>query len=211
MTHEWHICPCCNLPSLEEAGSDTYEICPVCQWENDPTQCDFTSMGGGANRLALEVAQQNYERIGVSDPRFAKPVPDVLTSSILNRRCAAASDSNGTLRLVFEGHSRDDHASPGMGGETVATLSVRSRCWLFTDGFNLVLDSRSGLGVDAASTLQPLVGQIMSRIILRSESAEFALGDRHRIVVLSDYGESEMPLATLQVEEEQLWTFAPEL
>ncbi|NIP97869.1 MAG: hydrolase, partial [Akkermansiaceae bacterium] len=38
--------------------------------EDDPVQKENPEYAGGANRVSLRTARQNYARIGVSDPRF---------------------------------------------------------------------------------------------------------------------------------------------
>lgn len=48
-------CPCCGKISIEE-----YEICPVCNWENDPIQFDHPDMKGGANILSLNEARRRF-------------------------------------------------------------------------------------------------------------------------------------------------------
>jgi rubrerythrin len=65
-----YVCPCCGHRTLEEEPRGTYEICPVCYWEDDPVQKENPDYPGGANRVSLRTARQNYARIGVSDPRF---------------------------------------------------------------------------------------------------------------------------------------------
>ena len=30
-----YTCPCCNFLTLAEGTHDTFEICPVCNWEDD--------------------------------------------------------------------------------------------------------------------------------------------------------------------------------
>ena len=59
-------CPCCGPPSLAEPGS--WEIRPVCGWEDDPVQERYPDLAGGANRLSLEQARTNFKLTGHSDP-----------------------------------------------------------------------------------------------------------------------------------------------
>lgn len=45
-------CPSCGfLVFAESIGS--YDICPVCDWEDDPVQLRFPTMAGGANGGSL--------------------------------------------------------------------------------------------------------------------------------------------------------------
>lgn len=44
-------CPCCGNLTLSEPGE--YEICPVCQWEDDPVQGRDPDYAGGANKESL--------------------------------------------------------------------------------------------------------------------------------------------------------------
>jgi Cysteine-rich CPCC len=38
----------------------SYEICPVCFWEDDPVQNEDHSYSGGANHVSLDEARRNY-------------------------------------------------------------------------------------------------------------------------------------------------------
>lgn len=59
-------CPCCgHLTFGEPPGS--YEICPVCFWEDDISQLRFPLMGGGANKPSLLEAQANYRAFGACE------------------------------------------------------------------------------------------------------------------------------------------------
>jgi hypothetical protein len=50
-------CPACGFLTFEQpAGS--YELCPVCNWEDDPVQLIYPGMSGGANKESLYEAQQ---------------------------------------------------------------------------------------------------------------------------------------------------------
>ena len=45
-----------------------FDLCPVCDWEDDPVQADDPSYPDGANDVSLTVAQQNYRDYGHSHP-----------------------------------------------------------------------------------------------------------------------------------------------
>lgn len=53
-------CPCCGNTTLTEQPPGTYEICPVCKWEDDESQFRDPTYKGGANRLSLEEARRQY-------------------------------------------------------------------------------------------------------------------------------------------------------
>ena len=50
------VCPCCGQAEVEP-----YEICPVCDWENDPVQLADPTLSGGANRSSLEQARIDFQ------------------------------------------------------------------------------------------------------------------------------------------------------
>jgi hypothetical protein len=51
-------CPCCGEFTLSE--KDFYEICPVCNWEDDPVQSTDPTYAGGANTMSLIQARVNW-------------------------------------------------------------------------------------------------------------------------------------------------------
>ncbi|MET9432600.1 CPCC family cysteine-rich protein [Streptomyces sp. NPDC006551] len=53
-------CPCCGRRVLD-AMPGSYEICPVCSWEDDGVQFRWAAMTGGANKVSLIEAQRNYQ------------------------------------------------------------------------------------------------------------------------------------------------------
>ena len=57
-------CPCCGYCTLSEEPPGTFEICPVCLWEDDNVQFDDPDYDGGANAVSLNKARENYKRIG---------------------------------------------------------------------------------------------------------------------------------------------------
>jgi hypothetical protein len=64
-------CPCCRYVTLEERGS--YDICPICFWEDDgQDDHDADVVRGGPNgRLSLIAARKNFDASGASEPRRA--------------------------------------------------------------------------------------------------------------------------------------------
>ena len=68
-----YYCLCCGYATLEEeAGSGSYEICQVCDWEDDNVQAKDPDFSGGANEPSLNEAKKNFKEIGASDEKAAK-------------------------------------------------------------------------------------------------------------------------------------------
>jgi len=44
-------CPVCGLDTLR--ADETHDVCPICDWEDDPIQEDDPDYWGGANKLSL--------------------------------------------------------------------------------------------------------------------------------------------------------------
>lgn len=57
-------CPCCGNITLSDEPPGTFEICPVCYWEDDDMQYKDPSFRGGANKISLNEASTNYEKFG---------------------------------------------------------------------------------------------------------------------------------------------------
>lgn len=73
-------CPCCGYYTFEERES--YDICPVCFWEDDPVQLNNPTFEGGANEVSLLQAQKNFKEFGACQPgvvsRVRSPKKDEL-------------------------------------------------------------------------------------------------------------------------------------
>lgn len=58
-------CPCCDYFSLSRRGS--YDICPVCYWEDDGTGLGTPDVISGPNHITLREARENFARLGAAD------------------------------------------------------------------------------------------------------------------------------------------------
>lgn len=86
--HGNYPCDCCGYFTLSEGRGNTFEICPVCWWEDDGVQQDDPTYWGGANVLNQIDARINFAKYGAMEERFvvnARPpmeteLPDVAES-----------------------------------------------------------------------------------------------------------------------------------
>ena len=53
-------CPCCNSLTLSAQSPGTFEICSICEWEDDPVQFEDPTLEGGANTESLEQARKRF-------------------------------------------------------------------------------------------------------------------------------------------------------
>ncbi|MEV4636294.1 CPCC family cysteine-rich protein [Actinoplanes sp. NPDC049548] len=70
---EHYPCPCCGYLAFSEPPG-SYDICPICFWEDDLVQLRWPDYSGGANRPSLRDSQQNFIRFGAMEERFVKNV-----------------------------------------------------------------------------------------------------------------------------------------
>jgi len=72
-------CPCCGYRTLYDPNPGSYEICPVCFWEDDQVQSADPDYRGGANNPSLSEARKNFTAFGACDktaiPHVRKPTP----------------------------------------------------------------------------------------------------------------------------------------
>ena len=63
-------CPCCHYLTRSEVNYGTFEICPICGWEDDNVQAEQPNLKGGANKESLNEARDNYKKLGASAERY---------------------------------------------------------------------------------------------------------------------------------------------
>lgn len=56
-TPETNKCPVCNRTDLED-----FEVCPVCEWQNDQYQRTHPDAEGCANNMSLNQAREAYRK-----------------------------------------------------------------------------------------------------------------------------------------------------
>ena len=61
-------CQCCGYLTI----SGKYDICPVCFWEDDPSQAECPDCAGGANSISLIEAKKNYKQYGACEERLVR-------------------------------------------------------------------------------------------------------------------------------------------
>lgn len=54
------MCACCGKYELEMPD---YDVCEICGWEDDPLQNMKPDYRGGANKMSLNQARENWEKI----------------------------------------------------------------------------------------------------------------------------------------------------
>ncbi|MBI2518850.1 MAG: hydrolase [Bdellovibrio sp.] len=79
-SEKFYPCPCCSYLTLTESPPGTFEICPVCFWEDDRIQYDDPNFLGGANDMSLNTARKNFIKYGAiskeAQEHVRKPLPD---------------------------------------------------------------------------------------------------------------------------------------
>lgn len=75
-------CPCCGYKTLDEEPPGTFDTCPLCSWEDDRVQYYDNDYKGGANRVSLNEAKENFKKYEVSELEFKKYVKPPLEDEI---------------------------------------------------------------------------------------------------------------------------------
>ncbi|WP_447505667.1 CPCC family cysteine-rich protein [Acinetobacter pittii] len=59
-----YACLCCGYLTFDDLAYDSFEICPICFWEDDNVQNEDPDYMGGANGISLNMAKQNFQLFG---------------------------------------------------------------------------------------------------------------------------------------------------
>ncbi len=67
-------CPCCGYYTFASKPNGTYDICPICFWEDDLFQSENPDLEGMANPVSLNQARENYKKFGACQEDMIKYV-----------------------------------------------------------------------------------------------------------------------------------------
>lgn len=106
-----YACLCCGHITLPTQPSGTWEICPVCFWEDVPVDG-----GWGSNQISLRQAQRSFEQIGASDSEWLDyvrpPTPAEMRSpnwqTLDEQEVAVRQTLIQTITLAFQDVGRAD-------------------------------------------------------------------------------------------------------
>jgi hypothetical protein len=80
-------CACCGFLTLADPTGESWDICEVCGWQDDPVDNADTDVLG-PNKVKLSVARANFaqfkavtRRIDNKGPRLRPPRPDEIPPS----------------------------------------------------------------------------------------------------------------------------------
>jgi hypothetical protein len=79
-------CPCCGYRTLCDLFPGSYEICPVCFWEDDLVQFEDPNQGCGANHVSLMQARKKYVVFGACEKEALPHVRRPLASEVSARK-----------------------------------------------------------------------------------------------------------------------------
>ena len=115
---EKYICPCCDFRTLDEPPSGTFNICPICFWEDDNVQFKNPDYAGGANQASLNQARENFQEFGACELRCKEHVRKPTTEEVfekLSRVSGQPVDIEVELTLISpENGGRKSHFFCGM-------------------------------------------------------------------------------------------------
>ena len=69
-----YACPCCGYKTLSKVPPRCWAICPICYWEDDPVQFADPDYEGGANKVSLKQARENFLAFGASEAEWENHV-----------------------------------------------------------------------------------------------------------------------------------------
>ena len=99
-------CPCCGYMVFEDCPG-SYDICPICYWEDDLTQLRFQRTTG-ANHVSLVEGQRNYDRDGVCELRFLSNVRVATASDVRDPDWRQLDPSTDTIEEPIKGKEYGD-------------------------------------------------------------------------------------------------------
>jgi hypothetical protein len=75
----FYTCPCCGYKTRDNEQHGSYDICPICYWEDDAFQVEDPDTDMGANPISLRQAQKNFKEFGACDIEMKRYVLTIRT------------------------------------------------------------------------------------------------------------------------------------
>ena len=97
-----HPCPCWGYLVFDEPPG-SYDICPICFWEDDIYQLRFASRGGGANHVSLLEGQKNYLSFGACEQRMKEFVRPPLPNEQRDRKWRMLDPDQDAIEIQIPG------------------------------------------------------------------------------------------------------------
>ena len=121
-------CPCCGYEVFGESPG-SFEICPICFWEDDIVQLAFPDLSGGANHCSLIEGQRNFAAFGASEMRIKE---HVRAPSESDKRNAAWRPLQMNIDRHLKWGAQEDHQKwqSVKDSETLCLYYWRPEYWL---------------------------------------------------------------------------------
>ena len=91
MNNSFFPCACCGHLTISNQPPGTFEICPICNWEDDNVQFDDPNFEGGSNDMSLNQAKENYRKFKARSKRdlsnVRSPQPNEIPISKKSNGC----------------------------------------------------------------------------------------------------------------------------
>jgi hypothetical protein len=104
-------CPCCGFLVFNQLPG-SYDICPICFWEDDPVQLRFPDFAGGANRPSLMEAQRNFAEFGAYEIRHIHRVRSPMQEDVRDPDWRPVDPQRDLFKHLDRGDGTDDWPRP---------------------------------------------------------------------------------------------------
>jgi hypothetical protein len=65
-------CPCCGFLVFDGPSGTTFDICPICFWQDDESSVRYATIADGPNKVSLIDGQRNFAAFGACESRLRK-------------------------------------------------------------------------------------------------------------------------------------------
>jgi hypothetical protein len=104
-------CPACGYLTVKDAWYGSYEICGVCDWEDDALQLANAATGGGANDESLAAVQQRLVAHPPNNAAAAATAQDASWRPLTGSEVAAAERDAAENAFKHKGGGGDPAAA----------------------------------------------------------------------------------------------------